>query len=872
MRSVVAWLIRLFPARFRREFGADMRATFEDRWRERPGAVAAVRIVLDLIAAIMSERFGYHPPEPEPGRKGDSLMAVLWQDLRFAVRTLGRSPAFTLVALAILALGIGINTAMFSIANAVLWQSLPYRDAGRIVWTGEVDRANPDNLWGASYLNFRDWQRRSHAFEQLGATLFDNRILREGAEPTRVSGVSVTREFFEMLGVQPALGRAFGPADERTSASPVIILSDAMWRQRFGADRAILGRAIRFDDGTFTVVGVMPPRFAYHRAEYFMPLGQVIDPYFATHRSVWVLNVIGRLRPGETPETAQTEVEGITRQIRHDYPECNRPFVVRVIPLPQLTGSDLRPALLALMGAVGVVLLIACANLAGLMSVRSAARAREMAIRSALGAASHRIIRQLLTECLVLAAAGGAAGIGLAFWATHGLQWLSKDPRLLAASINLPVLLFALAATLGTSLLFGVAPAVHAVHTDAAEALKSGPRSGGPRRAHARQALVVGQVALCVVLLAAAGLLFRSFERVLAVDPGFRADHLLTMRILLPARYEKDDAIRQADGRFMQTLNSLPGVNSATMVSALPFSGDRSTGDLTIEGRVSNPGDLGAVSFRRTMPGYFHVMGIPIVRGRDFAAADDAQHPAVTIISESIARRFWKGGDPIGTRIEIGPRDMAGWMTIVGVAKDVHQIGLDDRSSLATYQPFAQSPRHQMEIAIRTSGSPARLGAAAARELRRIEPGLIIDQVQEMSQKIHQSVAPRRMNLVLFGLFAGVALALAAVGLYGVVAFAAGQRTREFGIRMALGARPADVTRLVLGQGIALALAGVVLGMAAALWLTRLLTKLLFGVEPADPLTLATVALILTLVAITACWIPARRATRIDPTEALRIE
>ena len=536
MRRIVNGLLYLLPAPFRRAFGEGMLQTFDDVWRERRGWRLAARTVLDLTATALVLQFSGRVTASLPVRKGDSPMAILWQDFCFALRTLRKSPAFTLVALATLALGIGVNTAMFSVANTVLWRSLPFPDPGRIVWVGEVDQSNQDNAWGSTYLNFRDWQARSHSFESLAGILRDERVLRRGTEPSRVSGSAVTHEFFEVLGVQPAAGRAINAGDEKPGSPLVIVLSDGMWRRRFGADPAIVGRTSHFDDLTATVIGIMPDRFeTLLPSEYWLPLSQVIDPYFATHRAVWVLTSIGRLRQGQTPVTAQTEVEGIMRQIRRDHPEVNRNFVMRVHPLQSQMSKDLRPALLALLGAVGVVLLIACANLAGLMSVRAASRAREMAIRSALGAGRQRMIRQLLTECATLAMAGGVAGIGLAFWATRALQWLNKDPRLLKVAIDLPVLLFAFGATLVTSLLFGVAPAIHAARIDAAEALKSGPRSGGgPRHTFARQVLVVAQVAMCLVLLVGAGLLFRSFRRVLDVDAGFKTDHLASMRVELP--------------------------------------------------------------------------------------------------------------------------------------------------------------------------------------------------------------------------------------------------------------------------------------------------------------------------------------------------
>ena len=871
MRRVIAVLLYLFPAEFRRAFGPDMLATFDDRWREAGSLRLAMRTIFDMTASAVLQRLSNHAPAAAPVRKGDSPMAILWQDFRLVLRTFAKSPAFTLVALATLALGIGVNTAMFSVANRVLWRSLPYAHPEGIVWVGAVARVNPDEAWGTSYLNFLDWRARSHSFERMAAILDADKVLRDTAEPTRVSGLGVTREFFELLGVQPAVGRAFDVSDEKAQAPPVMVLSDRMWRRRFGGEAAMIGRTVHFDDSAFTVIGIMPERFEYGEAEFWVPLHQTIGSYFVGHREVWVLEAIARLRPGVTVAAAQIEMGGIDQQIAHEHPEAKRDLVMRVNPLRIQLSRDLRPALLVLLGAVAVVLLIACANLAGLMSVRAAARAREMAIRSALGAGRRRMIRQLLTESLTLALLGGLAGVGLAFWATRGLQWLSKDPRLLGTTIDFKVLLFAFAATLATTLLFGVAPAIHAARVDAAEALKSGPRSG-PQRAAARQILVVAQVALCLVLLVGAGLLLRSFRRVLDVNPGFRTDHLLSMRIGLPSSYKTVASVVQTSGQFTERLRSLPGVTDATMVNSLPISGGDANGDITVEGIASGATDLGVASFRRAMPGYFRTMGIPFVRGRDFTTSDDTHHERVVIINESMARRFWPSQDPVGRRIKIGPRDASEWMTIVGVVRDVRQIGLDSAIGFSTYQPMTQQVRLQMQIAIRTVGDPEKVAAAAQRELRRVEPALIIDRVETMSQRIDESVAPRRLILLLFGLFSLLATVLAAIGLYGVVAHAAGQRTQEFGIRMALGARSADVLLLVLGQGLKLAAVGVVIGTVAALGLTRLLTKFLFGVEPTDPLTMIAVAMLLACVAMIACWLPARRATRIAPTEALRIE
>jgi putative ABC transport system permease protein len=871
-RRAVAALLLLFPARFRRDFGGDMLATFEECWRERLGWRLAWRTAVDLLITAAKEHFTSRPPVVAPA-KGDKLMTVLWQDLRFALRTLSRSPGFTLVALATLALGIGANTAMFSIANSVLWRSLPYPHLDRVVMVGEVDSAKPDVYWGTSYLNFRDWHARATSFDAFASVMEDDRILREGAEPARISGSAVSHDFFNVMGVAPSLGRVFTEAEDRKGGPPVIVLSHRMWVTRFGGDPAILGRAIRCDDDVLTVIGVMPGGFEYQQAEFWTPIEQVVNPFFASHRNVWVMNAVGRLRYGKSASAAQKEVEATAAEIRRDHPETRRGLVVRVNPLRDQLTRDLRPALLILLGAVGVVLLIACGNLAGLMLVRSAGRAREMAIRSALGVGRRGLIRQLLTESALLAAAGGLAGIALANWATQSIGRLTKDPRLLDVHIDGSVLLFAAAATVATTILFGIAPAIRATRVDAGDALRSGSRTGmAPERALAQRVLVMAEVALCLVLLAGAGLLFKSFRRVVEVNPGFRADSLVTMRVELPDSYKTVPMVAAFYRRINEQISAIPGISAETLVNRLPISGGEGNGDITIEGRPSGDGELGTSTFRRIMPNYFSVMGIPLIRGRVLDDFDDGSRGRVVIINDSFARHFWPNQDSLGHRIKIGPRDAATWLTIVGVVGDVRQVGLDTEPPFSIYEPLMLVATSRFNVAARVSGDPAGAIASIRRELRSIEPAVLIDQAETMSQRIDESVAPRRLNLILFGLFAGLALLLSAVGLYGVAAYAAGQRTQEFGIRMALGAQRADVLRLVLGQGVRLAMIGVALGIAGAVGMARLMKGLLFGVEPADPGTLAAVAILLSIVMLMACWLPAYRATRIAPVDALRRE
>ncbi len=784
-----------------------------------------------------------------------------------------RSRAFTVVALLTLALGIGVNTAMFSVAHATLWRSFPYPRPDRLMMVGEVDAHDPDNYWGASWPNLLDWQSRATSFEHLAGVMHVQHILREGASPIRISGAAVSHDFFLVMGVAPLMGRFFGEAEDRQGVPAVIVLSHRMWMDLLGGDPAVLGRSLRFGRTPYTVIGVMPAGFEYRQAEFWTPLEQENDPTTMTHRNIWVLDPVGRLRSGISPAAAAREVESIAAQIRQDHPETRRGQVVRAVPLPDELSRDLRPALLVLLGAVGFLLLIACANIAGLMLVRGAARAREMAMRRALGVGYARLLRQLLTESAVLASAGGIAGIGLSFLATRSLGLLTRDPRLQSVPIDGSVLAFAAAITVATTILFGIVPAISAARAGAAEALRSGPRAGGSRKqALAQRTLVVLEVALCLVLLAGAGLLMRSFHCVFEVNPGFRTDRLVTLRIGLPVNYDSDAAVNRFYRQLKERVSVLPGVGAVTLVSQLPISGGEGNGDIAIEDRPSAEGELGVSTFRNVMPNYFDVLGIPIVRGRALDDRDEGSSLHPVLINAGFARRFWPAADPIGKRFKVGPRDRASWQTIVRVVGDVRQVGLDSPAPFSTYQLLASSPHSRFELAVRAAGDAGTVMAAVQGALRKLDPALLIDNAKTMSERIDESVAPRRLNLLLFELFAGLALLLVAVGLYGVVAYSAGQRSHEFGIRIALGAQGGDVLRLVMGQGLKLALIGTAIGMVATLYVTRLMTGLLFGVQPTDPPTLFGVAASLVVVALLACWIPAYRATRIAPLEALRIE
>lgn len=791
-----------------------------------------------------------------------------WQDARYGVRQLGKNLTFTCVAIVTLALGIGVNTAMFSIADAVLWRSMPYPHPEQLVVANEVPRSDPDASWGTTYLTFRDWQARSTVFQNLAATMPDQRILREGSDPVRVNGVAVTHDFFDVMGVAPIMGRVISAADDTAGAPPVAVLSHHLWTERLGSDPHIVGHVVHIGrTATFTAIGVMPAGFDDSTVDYWVPMMLLIPPSFAT-RHVWVFNTVGRLKPGHTAAEAQAELETMLLQIERDFPEANRGHDVRVNSLRTQTSSDLRPALLVLLGAVGLVLLIACANLAALISVRAAGRSRELAVRAALGASRGRLIAQLLTESALLAFAGGIAGVALAYWATRSLAFLSKDPRLLHAAINIPVLIFAFAAVALTSVLAGIAPAMQ----HSRDTLNS-RNSGHRRRARLQQSLVISEIALCLVLLVGAGLLFKTLRNILDVDAGFRTDHLMTMSVTLPPTYTAQPQLFRFYRDLAERLQTLPGISDASVVNSLPVAPGEANGDISLEGRPAAPGANGAAGFRRALPNYFRMMGIPLLRGREFDEHDDGiDKDRVVIINDRFAQKFWPNDDPIGKRVKIGPPENNPWLRIVGVVKDIHQKGLENPIGYNIYEPLAQGVSSDEAVAVRTQGDPAAVISEVRAEIHRIDPTVLVDDFATMDQRIEESVSPRKLNLFLFGLFSALALVLASIGLYGVVAYSVGQRTQEFGIRMALGAQRSDVVRLVLSQGLKLALAGTAIGIIVALALSSVVRKLLFHVRPADPITIASVAILLAIVALIACWLPAFRASRIEPTQALRIE
>jgi predicted permease len=818
-------------------------------------------------------------------------MQTLLQDLRYGIRMLLKQPGFTLVAILTLALGIGANTAIFSIINGVLLRPLAYHEPERIVTLLQGGR------YPVSSANFLDIRSGSQSFAQMAAAEAWGGTLSGNDRPEAISGLLMGDGLFELLGVQPLMGRTLQPDDYQPGKDHVLVLSHKLWQRVFSGDPQIVGRQLTLSGEGYTVVGVMPPQFQFPpfwatRAEMWAPLDLRNR---ATVRRGSSLRIFARLKPGVGLEQAQTEMDVMSKQLALAYPEANTYLNIRVDQLNEKVVGNVRRALLVLTAAVGFVLLIACANVACLLLARAAARQKEAAVRVALGASRWRILRQLLTESLLLSLCGAAVGMILAVW---GVDWVTallagntdsfnaRLPRLSEIKIDAATLIYTFAVSLATGVLFGLAPALAASKPDVHQVLKESGRGMASGRRRLRETLVVAELALALVLLIGAGLLMNSFVKLQAVDPGFNPRNLLTMTVSLASASQYVGPAREALYRELtDRLTALPGVESASAINHLPLAGDTWGVPLTIEGRpLPPPGQEDSATFRVSRPGYFRTMGARLLAGRDFTERDTPDVPGVVIINETLARRHWPAEDPLGKRIRFPNLGENPWapqwvtMTVVGVLKDVKQEGWTDAPSNEIYLPFQQNPGFyagrfaSMTIVVRTTIEPQSLAAAVKEAVSGLDRSLPVSNVVSMEQVIADTLWQPRFNLQLIGLFAALALTLAAVGLYGVMSYAVAQRTHEVGLRMALGAQRRDVLKLVVGQGMKLALLGVALGLLASLALTRLMTRLLFEVSATDFTTFAVIALVLVAVALAACWIPARRATRVDPMVALRCE
>ncbi|MBV9924262.1 MAG: ABC transporter permease [Acidobacteria bacterium] len=812
-------------------------------------------------------------------------MRMLLQDVRYGLRVLWQRPGFTAVVVLTLALGIGANTAIFSVIDAALLRSLPYKEPERLVHLWESKRSRDFEQREASYPDLLDWRAQgAEVFEGLAGYVRRPVTLTDAGEATRTRGAAVTANFFDVLGVKAAAGRTFVGGEDGVEGKPVVVLSHGFWQRRFGGKAEAVGREVTLDGQAYTVVGVLPAEFNFaplNDAEVWMSLRPPAD--VAARRYQHWVKVVGRLRDGATLEAAQARLATVAARIERDDPGAHEGVTLRAVPLRDEFVGPVRPALFVLLGAVGFVLLIACTNVANLMLARSTARQREVAIRAALGASRWRVVRQLLTESVLLALAGGAAGLVLALWGVDLLvaaipaAQLAQMPYLQSLSLNRDVTLFACALSLLTGVLFGLTPALSASRADLQVALREGGRgnvSRGSRRL--RDLLVVTEVALALVLLVGAGLLMKSLVLMLRVDPGFDTRGLLTMRVAIPpARYPEGDKAVRFYEETLRRVSAVPGVRGAALTSNLPLAGDGGTGSPQVVGRSTPASELTEAHLRTVSPNYFEVLGVPLVAGRPFAERDDAKAPPVLLINQTYAERVFPGEDPVGRRVTFkftGDTQFE----IVGIVGDEKVTTLDARTTPVVYFPAWQdSYFDSAALVLRTDApDPLALAPAVRGEVNALDPEVPVYAVQTLEQMVAGSRATfvRRYPAYLTGVFACVALLLALVGIYGVVSYGVAQRTHEIALRVALGARGGDVLRLVLGHGLLLALGGIALGSLGALALTRLISGLLFNVSAADPAVYVSVALLLAVVAVLACLVPARRATKVDPMVALRYE
>jgi putative ABC transport system permease protein len=813
------------------------------------------------------------------------MMGTLLQDLRYGVRMLAKNPGFTLIAVLALALGIGANSAIFSVINAVLLRPLPFENPDDIVtpWGRGLDGGERTAI--VSYPDYLEWRDQAQTFEQLAVYNTSGTLLREGNDPEAISGAIASSELLSLLRVKPVLGRGFTREDDRADSAPVILLSYNLWQRRFNADPNIVGRQIRLSSRSAIVLGVLPQGFKFPvdegRMDYLQPLAPNIGEYLGK-RSAYFLRVVGRLKPGVTIKQAETEMRAIGERLEQQYPDEGFRLGATLIPLHEDIVGSVRPALLLLLGAVGFVLLIACANVANLLLARAASRHKEVAIRTALGAGRLRIVRQLLTESLLLSVLGGGLGLLLAMWGVDLLVASTPVdiPRLKEVGLDARVLSFTLLISVLTGIVFGLVPAMQSSKVDLNESLKEGGRGSteGIMRNRVRSLLVISEVALSLVLLVGAGLLIRSFMRLREVDPGFKTKNVLTTS-LSPSKAKYPDVEQQKNfyREVLQHLVSLPGVDSVGLVDPLPLSGNASSVTFSIEGQPVVAGKLLSSNRRIISPDYFRTMSIPLLKGRAFNERDALGSTPVVVINETFARRFFAGEEAIGKRIVLGadPRDNPNPPPheIVGIVGDVHHQGLETEAGPEYYVSYQQTPPRHAVLVIRTlTDNPSSMIASLRSAIKQVDQEQYVAAIEPMDQLLAESLARRRFNMMLLAVFAGVALLLAAVGIYGVMSYSVTQRTHEIGIRIALGAQARDVLKMVVRQGMTLVLVGVLIGVVAAFSLTRIMRSLLFGVSPTDVVTFAGVSIVLAGVALLACLIPARRATRVDPMVALRYE
>ena len=804
------------------------------------------------------------------------------QDIRYAVRKLSRTPGFTVIAAFTLALAIGATTAIFSVIDGVLLKPLPFRDPERVV---RVTNIRDGNRQVSSVPDFLDIRTQSKSYSSLAAIDGQAMNLTGGSEPERVQAARVGPTFWNLLGVTPVVGRGFAPNEDSQSAGRTVVLGDGLWKRRFGQDPRIVGKTIALDGNSYTVIGIAPAGFSFpDRPDLWIPFVFSQDDVNPEGRGAHWLGIIGRLAPNVTVAQATSELVTITRRLEQQYPESNTGMTGAVIPMQEYMVGDVRPALYVMLGAVAFVLLIACANVANLLLVRAASRESEMAVRTALGAGSWRIVRQLVIESVLLAIVGGVLGTLLALWGVDLLLAMAPQglPRINEVSVNASVLLFTAGVTALTGVLFGLFPALHATRANVSGMLKDAMRgsSGGVASRRARNTLVMVEMALAVVLLVGAGLLIRSFSKLVAVDPGFRAERVVTFSIAAPdTKYGQYAQRRELVSNLIERMKRVPGAQGAAVVTGLPLSNMMMRTSAHIVGTpAERPAERKVTDVAMVTPGYFTTMGIPLRSGRDFTDRDGSGAPVVAIVNQEFVKRYFPNENPIGKRIELGwEQDTAatgGNMTlggeIVGVVANVKRRGLSQEVYPETYASYMQPTFSNFSVVVRSTSDPSTVMAAIRAQVRELDRDLPLSELRQLKELVSASVSRPRFYTTILGVFASIALILAAVGIYGVISYAVSLRTRELGIRIALGATGRQVSGLVLQQGVGLAIAGVVVGGAGAYWLTRLLSKMLFGVSATDPLTFVGVAALLTAIAAVASFVPARRAARVDPLLAMR--
>ena len=872
VRRFIRCVARLAPAWARREFRAEWEAELETAW----GTADHRRTWRDR-RRLAARALGAVPDAWCLFRQQWSLDMLL-QDVRYALRLMRQRIGFTAIVVLTLAIGIGANTAVFTVINGVLLRPLPLKEPSRLMMIWENDRLNRKPRYAVAPANFKDWQEQNQAFEQIAAYVESGATFTSGGETVRIPGLVVTTSYFDVLGTPPLRGEAFSPDHGVPGHHRVLVLSYEAWQRRFGGDPAVVGREIDIGMGNpYRVLGIMPSGIV-------QPSGQVefwrvaaMRPETFSNRSLHFFQVIGRLRPGVSSAQAQADMDRIAARQQQLYPGTNDQRGVTLVPLREQIVGDVRKPLYVLGAAVFMVLLITCANIANLMLVRATARRRELAVRAALGADRMRIVRHILVEGLLLSAIGGLAGLAIAIWTTALLTRLAAPyvPRIADLRIDTPVLLFLAFVSLASGLLFAVAPALTSSRDDVREALQENVRtaSAGVGARRVRAGLVVAELAIACVLVIGAALLLKSFWRLVQVSPGFAIEHVLTGEIDLPSvRYSDDPQITLFYRTLMDRLRQVPGATASGLTNALPMTRPGPTAWLTLERGPRPKGEPPEVNYRTASPDYLRALEVPLLAGRTFTDDDASTSLAVVIVNQTLANQFFPGVDPLGARIRIGPNPKAPWRTIVGIVGDMHQSGPESPPAPEFYLPISQDVFGDLYVVVRTAGDPIALASSLRGVVHSIEPQALLVGVATMEQIVGERLAARRLLMLLLVVFACVALALALIGIYGVMGYVVSQRSCELGVRIALGARPGEILRMVLADGMRLSAVGLAIGLAAAGLLTRLMTGLLFSVAPTDATTFAGVAIALLLVGAAACYFPARRAAMVDPLKAIRAE